>query len=56
LLVEVGGMLKYIYELVCCIYFPWQFLVVKGIPIKRYAPPESPLSFEKDVKEALGLQ
>jgi glutathione peroxidase len=32
-----------------------KFLVVNGRPIKRYNPQESPLSFEGDIRNALGL-
>ena len=35
---------------------PWnytKFLVVNGRPVKRYAPPQNPLSFEDDIKKYL---
>ena len=30
-----------------------KYLVVNGVPVKRYGPNESPLSFEGDILEAL---
>ncbi len=38
---------------------PWnfgKFLVVDGVPSKRYEPTTSPLAIEKDVRKALGLK
>lgn len=35
---------------------PWnfsKFLIVNGKPVKRYAPPQNPLSFEDEIKKYL---
>jgi len=38
---------------------PWnfgKFLVVDGVPSKRYEPTTSPLAIEEDIRKALGLE
>lgn len=37
-------------------YKTGKFLCVDGVPTKRFEPPQSPMSMEKDIRKGLGLE